>query len=529
MKAVAYLRVSTKEQDTDRQIEDIYEYLKNNKGIELVEVFEDKISGSKKKKEQRKGFTAMEYFIDKNDDIKHILTLEVSRLGRRSNEVSNIVQHYLDRGINIHFIKQNLRTIEENGSRSSMTALMVNIISAIAQTETETMGKRISSGKLSKAKKNLAFGGKIIGYKKGDDGTPVIDEKDSKLVHKVFELASKGMGMRNISAMIETEFDRKIPIGTLGGIIRNTFHKGLRKYNDISLTVPAIVSDELWEKANDFIDSRKKFTSGTNVNTNIIQGKINCYCGNVMHQKVLIKGRINNFTCKDVKCKNTINRPWLFRMIRKVVERHDEKIREEKVRDNFKLQLKSKKSKIEVNSKSIEKSKRRLKRVLDVFLDEDITKEEYLHSKEKSNKEIDTLTNENNILNNNIKSLEYSLKNKLGQLSKDLEIFKVEIQDIIHRVIIHNDYVSIGVNNQFDYDLDKPNSKILGWEARKPIEKRYLNEKLPLRQPISYVDLEIMINSDIAEKDGTLDAYFDSDDYKEKEKKSVSLGGKGSN
>lgn len=55
MRAVAYLRVSTQDQSTTRQKEDIEKYAEDNK-LKLVKVFEDKISGSKKDQKTKDRF-----------------------------------------------------------------------------------------------------------------------------------------------------------------------------------------------------------------------------------------------------------------------------------------------------------------------------------------------------------------------------------------------------------------------------------------------------------------------------------------
>jgi DNA invertase Pin-like site-specific DNA recombinase len=335
MKAVAYLRVSTQEQSLERQYEEI-EKLASDKKLTLVKIFEDKISGSKTKAGDRIGFKKMETYIKLNDDVKNILVLEISRLGRKNNDIQNVVEKWTEKGINLHIKDLNISTFDETGQRSFGSELMISLLGVMSSNEGRLLGTRISSGKMSRARKNLAFGGKIIGYKKGEDGTPIIDEIEAPIIKKIFEFASKDLGMRNVSTMIESEFGRKIAIGTLSGIVRNSFHKGLRKYNDLELAVPAIVSEELWQMANDSINNRSKFGSRTNVNTNIIYGKINCECGNVMHQKVIPQGRIDSFVCKDEKCKNSINRPWLFRMVRRIVERHAQKTKDEQVREKFK-------------------------------------------------------------------------------------------------------------------------------------------------------------------------------------------------
>lgn len=493
MKSVAYLRVSTQEQSLDRQYEDIKKFA-ISKGLQLVEIFDDKISGSKTKTESRDGFNKMEKYIELNNDIRNILVLEISRLGRKNNDIQNVVEKYIDKGINIHINDLNITTLDDKGNRSFASEMMISMLGVMASNESRLLSSRISSGKMSRARKNLAFGGKIIGYKKGIDGTPVIDEEQSPMIQEIFDLASKGLGMRNVSAIIESKFGRKIAIGTLSGIIRNSFHKGERKYNDLTLEVPAIVSKEIWEKANDSINSRKKFGSRTNVNTNIIHGKIKCECGNVMHQKVISDTRLNLFVCKDEQCRNSINRPWLFRMVRKVVEKHAQKTKEEQVREKFKLQITSYKAIIENNIKEIEKLEIRLKRARNLYADMDFSKKEYNEIKDDVNSQIKKYYDENIKLNEINRTSENALKFDIKHFSKDLELFKSEIKDIISHVVIHKDRVLINIFGWREYDLHKPNSIKLGWEARKPINERYLNEELPLRQVIGDEDLEMMID-----------------------------------
>jgi DNA invertase Pin-like site-specific DNA recombinase len=493
MKAVAYLRVSTQEQSLERQYEEIEKFA-IDKNLTLVKIFEDKISGTKTKANQRIGFKHMETYINLNDDIKSILVLEISRLGRKNNDIQNVVEKFAEKGINIHIKDLKLSIFDDEGNRSFASEVMINMLGVMSSNEVRLLGSRISSGKMSRARKNLAFGGKIIGYKKGEDGTPVIDEIEAPIIKKIFEFTSKGLGMRSVSTMIESEFGKKIAIGTLSGIVRNSFHKGLRKYNGLELTVPAIVSEELWQMANDSINNRSKYGSRTNVNTNIIHGKINCECGNVMHQKVIPQGRIDSFICKDEKCKNSINRPWLFRMVRRVVERHAQKTKDEQVREKFKLQISSHKVELDLNNKQIEKLEKRRQRARDLYADLDFTKEEFNETKADVDTKIEEYNNINNKLNEVIKASRNALKTDIKHFSEDLELFKAEIQDIISHVIIDKETVVINIFGWREYELYKPNSIKLGWEARKPLNERYLNEELPLRIPIDNENLEMMID-----------------------------------
>ncbi len=493
MKGVAYLRVSTNDQSLERQYEDIQKFA-FEKGIELVKIFEDKISGFKTSVDERNGFVQMEEFIDENNDIQHVLVLEISRLGRKNNDIQNIVEKYIEKGINIHINDLNISTLDSKGNRSFASEMMISMLGVMASNESRLLSSRISSGKMSRARKNLAFGGKIIGYCKGKDGTPQIDDNESPIVYRIFELVSKGLGMRNVSAMIETEFNRKISVGTLNGIIRNSFHKGERKYNGLVLKVPAIVSKEIWDKANKSIDSRKKFRSRVAVNTNIIQGKIKCICGNTMHQKVIPKGRIDIFICKDTNCKNSINRPWLFRMVRKVVERHAKLTKEKEIREKFKLQISSYKAKIELKNNEILKLRKRIKRARDLYIDLEFSKDEYYEIKTNTEEKIDALIKDITNMEKVVVSSDKALKNGINHFSDNLELFKEEIKDIISHVIIDKSRVLLNIYGWREYDLSKPNSIKLGWEARKPLQERYLNEKLPLRVNDKDEDLDMMID-----------------------------------
>ena len=85
------------------------------------------------------------------------------------------------------------------------------------------------------------------------------------------------------------------------------------------------------------------------------------------------------------------------------------------------------------------------------------------------------------------------MKSDIEHFSEDLSFFKEEIQDIISHVIIDKERVLINIFKWREYDLHKPNSIKLGWEARKPISERYHNEELPLRHPIDDDDLEMII------------------------------------
>jgi hypothetical protein len=142
---------------------------------------------------------------------------------------------------------------------------------------------------------------------------------------------------------------------------------------------------------------------------------------------------------------------------------------------------------------------KRSRKVRKLYLDDDSTKLEYEIDKQEIKTEIQLINANNLALNKAIIIKEKALRSDIEHFSKDLEVFKVE--DIISHVCTDKDRVLINIFGWREYDLHKPNSTKLGWEARKSKDERYKNEKLPLRQPINDEDLDLMVNNEIYDDD----------------------------
>lgn len=222
---VAYLRVSTMDQDFERQRTEILEY-SNAKGFEIVKFFQEKSSGSKNRTFEREEFVRMESFIDNNIHVKDVFVMEVSRLGRRNTDVGLAIERFKEKRICIHMRDLKISTLDENYETVFANDLLISFLSIIAENETRQLKQRIKSGKAERINQGLSFNAKLTGYKKDYEGRPIVDESKAYLVRKVFELASKGIGMRSISDIIMGEFKVNLQMGTIGGIIKNVFYKG---------------------------------------------------------------------------------------------------------------------------------------------------------------------------------------------------------------------------------------------------------------------------------------------------------------
>ena len=106
-RTVCYLRVSTNHQDLQNQKFEILDYChRNNMGID--EFIEIEVSSRKSTKERK-----IDSLINSLREGDQIIVSELSRIGRSTGEVLNIINDVVGMGVKIHIIKQNMLLTEE--------------------------------------------------------------------------------------------------------------------------------------------------------------------------------------------------------------------------------------------------------------------------------------------------------------------------------------------------------------------------------------------------------------------------------
>lgn len=191
-KAVIYARVSStierNRQNTERQVLDLKAYAEFAK-LEVVEVFEEHISGAKKNDERPILQDAIDYCI--NNKVDFLLTSELSRVGRSTFEVLETVKTLIDHKINLYMQKEQLTLLDDNGKPSMFAPIMLATLATCAQIERDNIQFRLSSGY-----KNYKANGGKVGRKKGSTKT---DEQKKEEYKEVIQLLKKGYSVRNVA------------------------------------------------------------------------------------------------------------------------------------------------------------------------------------------------------------------------------------------------------------------------------------------------------------------------------------------
>ena len=307
LKVVYYARVSTDKDDQLNSLENQQNYFEEmiaeNKNWKFVRGYIDEgISGTAVK--NRTQFLNMIEAASLGK-IDLILTKEISRFSRNTLDSIKYTQELLSNGVGVHFLSDSINTFQPDSE------LRLTIMSSIAQEEIRKLSERVRFGYKRSVEKGIVPGSNnIYGYTK-NKGKLVIDEEQAKFIRLIFETyVSENIGVYRLGFKLfdeygVTNYSGKPIAGTvIKNIIRNPKYKGYfcahkettvdyhdrkRKrfkrdewivYKD-NETCPPIVSEELWDKANEILDVRSKKHDQINKNNKYnkfpFSGLMHCY------------------------------------------------------------------------------------------------------------------------------------------------------------------------------------------------------------------------------------------------------------
>ena len=125
---VAYVRVSTKEQNEGRQLEALKQY-------DVERIFSEKVSG--KDTANRPQLIAMLEHVRK-DDVVYVES--ISRIARSTRDFLRIIDRLTEKGVALVSLKESIDTSTPQGK------FMLTVFAALSQLERETIGQRQEEG-----------------------------------------------------------------------------------------------------------------------------------------------------------------------------------------------------------------------------------------------------------------------------------------------------------------------------------------------------------------------------------------------
>ena len=280
LRVTFYARVSTESDEQlnslENQISYFREFITSNPNWIYVDGYIDEgISGSSVKKRK--------HFLRMIEDAKSgyfdlIVTKEVSRFSRNLSDSIKYTQELMANDVGVYFQSNGINTYDPNSE------FILNMMGSVAQEEVKRLSARVKWGHGEAIKKGRVLGSNsITGYRK-DNAKLVIVESEAQVVRKIFELYATGeygfykLAMELHKQGINNSKGKIYDKDTLKRIIENPKYKGFYCGHTTEIidyrtkkrvyipkeeriiyrdeNIPAIVSEELWNRANEILESR---------------------------------------------------------------------------------------------------------------------------------------------------------------------------------------------------------------------------------------------------------------------------------
>lgn len=230
IRLAGYCRVSTKSEDQEHslaaQILYFTNYAKEHPEYELVDVYADEgITGTDMEKRDDLNRLLRDCRMGKID---RIICKSISRFARNTEDCLHYTRLLKQYGVDVYFEEQKIHSTQPGAE------FYITIYGSIAQSESENISANVKWGKAQSAKQGkVAFQYKnFLGYKKGEDGKPVIDIEQADVVKFIYDRYLAGDSLKEITKKL---MDLKIstPLGkqrwscsTVRSILTNEKYKG---------------------------------------------------------------------------------------------------------------------------------------------------------------------------------------------------------------------------------------------------------------------------------------------------------------
>ena len=281
LRVTFYARVSTDQDEQlnslENQVQYYTELIKSKKNWTFVPGYIDEgISGTTTRR--RDDFNRM-IRDAKAGLFDFIITKEISRFSRSTFDSIKYTQELLENGVGVFFQNDNLNTLDTDSE------FRLVIMAGVAQDEVRKLSERLKFGFRQAIKNGHVLGNdKLYGYDK-KDCVMTINEEEAKIVRIIFDLyANHRLGTRKISQkLFEMGYTSRegnaFNVLTIRHMLENPKYKGWYCGNKTQTldyrtkkkafldesewimypdpTIPAIVSEELWDRANALYKERR--------------------------------------------------------------------------------------------------------------------------------------------------------------------------------------------------------------------------------------------------------------------------------
>lgn len=179
-----YVRVSTTDQNLERQLTSTKEYAESEFGVDAVRVFDDKSTGTNV---DRSGYRELMEEVEAGD-IDHVVAHQVSRVARSISDLEQTAERLRSHETSLHIVQQGLQM--RPGETDPYQRALFQLLGVFAELEAEIKRQNIREGIAARqASDDYKHGPAPLGYEK--DSGRLVEGSDFHRVCEILEQVAR--------------------------------------------------------------------------------------------------------------------------------------------------------------------------------------------------------------------------------------------------------------------------------------------------------------------------------------------------
>lgn len=254
MNAVIYARYSSesqREESIEGQIRECREFAEKA-GFTIIDTYIDRALSAKT--DNRPAFQEM-IRDSSRKSFEAVIVWKLDRFSRNRYDSARYKAVLKKNGVKV------ISAVEKI-SEGAEGIILESVLEGFAEYYSAELAEKVSRGMTENVLKGKYNGGTLtVGYKVNSDNEFVIDEQVAPLIVKVFQMCADGEPVKEIAAYlnhygVKTSRGTPMNMSSVRNMIRNRRYLGENRFHDTVGSIPGIITEELFDRAQIVMDGR---------------------------------------------------------------------------------------------------------------------------------------------------------------------------------------------------------------------------------------------------------------------------------
>ena len=427
-KILAVIRTSTERQETESQKQELTNFIKT-KGFQESEIEFIEVAGASAVKLNAKYRQMLQSIKDRilqSDTIRTVAFWHLNRLGRNENAIVSMKTWFIENGIQVYVQTPSLTLLDANGNLDAGANIAWGVFSSMASYDTKEMFAKMERGRKRNASKGKTVGGKPkFGYAINEEKEYVLHPENAKTIKLIFGLYTTGE--YSIEQLVEELEKRGYNFNKtkIWQILTDEGYAG--KPTKFGTKYPAIIDEQTFNKAKE-IRTKNVLEATKETKHHYLATKlIKCpFCGSnyiaLNNYYACFRQRFPNRSAKKDKCTMSVGISIkkiddIILNITKQLHIIQSATDTEGKKKQLNEKLNETKCKLEAIEPRMAKVNTAIARAKDLYMDGDLTKDEYEKKKKQLAEKLKEIETEKQLYVDEIERFQSMIDNSEAKIT----------------------------------------------------------------------------------------------------------------